>query len=122
MGAWLCLLLREQAVVCCIVFCPSSSNLTSKSSPCTNVPIHCPICPTSISKASQTIWKYNTLFHLASEHATNSGIPPKIPRQLLANMFITREEEKALKVTEDATDAWRVEHDIPGTDSLLELI
>jgi hypothetical protein len=86
------------------------------------VPIHCPICPTSISKASQTTWKYNTLFHLASEHATNSGTPPKIPRQLLADMFITREEEKALKVTEDATDAWRVEHDIPGTDSLLELI
>jgi hypothetical protein len=27
----------------------------TRSSPCTNVPIHCPICPTSVSKALQTI-------------------------------------------------------------------
>ena len=60
----------------------------SKSSPCTNVPIHCPICPTSVSKAPQTIWKYNALFHLTSEHATDST-PPKIPRQPLADMHIT---------------------------------
>src|ERR1700677_1667989 len=52
----------------------------SRSSPCTNVPIHCPICPTSVSKAPQTIWKYNALFHLLSEHATGST-PPQIPRQ-----------------------------------------
>jgi len=93
----------------------------SKSSPCTNVPIHCPICPSSVSKAPQTIWKYNALFHLTSEHATDST-PPKIPRQLLADMHITREEEKALKITEEATDAWREEHDIPCTESLLEMI
>src|SRR5882762_11015329 len=59
----------------------------SKTSPYTNVPIHCPICPTSVSKAPQTIWKYNALFHLTSEHATDST-PPKIPRQLLADMHI----------------------------------
>ena len=62
----------------------------SKSSPCTNVPIHCPICPISVSKAPQTIWKYNALFHLTSEHATGST-PPQIPRQLLADMHIRRE-------------------------------
>jgi hypothetical protein len=37
-------------------------------------------------------------------------------------MHITREEEKALKIKEEATDAWREEHDIPGTESLLEMI
>ena len=94
----------------------------SKSSPCTNVPIHCPICPTSVSEAPQTIWKYNALFHLTSEHAIDST-PPKIPRQLLADMHITiEEEEKALKITKEATDAWREEHDIPCTESLLEMI
>jgi hypothetical protein len=31
---------------------------------------------------------------------------------------ITREEEKALKITEEATHAWREEHDIPDTGSL----
>jgi hypothetical protein len=64
--------------------------------------------------------KYHALFHLTSEHATDS-IPPKIPRQLLADMHITREEERALKIKE-ATDAWREEHDIPGTESLLEMM
>jgi hypothetical protein len=63
----------------------------------------------------------NALFHLTSEHATDST-PPKIPRQLLADMHITREEEKALKIKEEATDAWREEHDIPGTESLLEMM
>jgi len=75
----------------------------SKSSPCTNVPIHCP-SSTSVSKAPQTIWKYNALFHLTSEHATDST-PPKIPRQLLAYMHIRKEEEKALNIKEEATDA-----------------
>jgi hypothetical protein len=37
-------------------------------------------------------------------------------------MHIIREEEKALKIKEEATDAWREEHDIPGTDSLLEIM
>ena len=31
---------------------------------------------------------------------------------------ITREEEKALKITEEATHAWREEHDITDTGSL----
>jgi hypothetical protein len=46
----------------------------------------------------------------------------KSPRQLLAGMHIAREEEKALKITEEATHARREEHDIPGIDSLLELM
>jgi hypothetical protein len=37
-------------------------------------------------------------------------------------MYITREEERASKIKEEAIYTWREEHDIPGTDSLLELI
>ena len=37
-------------------------------------------------------------------------------------MHITTEEEKAFKITEEATHAWREEHDIPGTESLLEMM
>jgi hypothetical protein len=55
-------------------------------------------------------------------HDQLDSTPPKIPRQLLSDMDITREEEKALKIIEEATDAWRAEHDIPGTDSLLEMM
>ena len=63
----------------------------------------------------------NALFHLISEHATDAT-PPKIPRQLLSHMHITKEEEKALGIKEDITVAWREEHNIPGTESLLEMI
>ena len=37
-------------------------------------------------------------------------------------MHITKEEEKALKITEEVTDAWREEHNIPDTESLLEMM
>ena len=59
--------------------------------------------------------------HLISEHATGF-IPPKTPRQLLSHMHITKEEEKALGIKEKVTVAWREEHNIPGTESLLEMM
>jgi hypothetical protein len=37
-------------------------------------------------------------------------------------MHIRKEEEKALNIKEEATDAWREEHNIPGTESLLEMM
>ena len=79
----------------------------SKSLPCTNVPIHCPLCPTAISGDPQTIWKYNALYHLISEHST--GGPPLIPGELLVQIFITKEEERALGIQERATINWRKE-------------
>src|SRR6267154_4062642 len=71
----------------------------------------------SISQVPQTIWKYNVLFHLASEHSTGTT-PPKITGQLLVNMFVSKEEEKALKIEEEDTDWYRKEHNIPDTDGL----
>ena len=40
----------------------------------------------------------------------------------MADMHIRKEEEKALNIKEEATDAWREEHNIPGTESLLEMV
>src|SRR5258707_15673316 len=36
----------------------------SNPQPCTNVPIHCPLCPNAASGDPQTTWKYNALYHL----------------------------------------------------------
>ena len=92
----------------------------SKSSPCTNIPIHCPLCPTAISGDPQTIWKYNALYHLASEHST--GItPPSIPGQLLVQMFIQKEEEMALSIQETVTNSWREQDNIPDSDGFQEM-
>jgi hypothetical protein len=40
----------------------------TKTSPCTSVPVHCPICPESFSGQPKTIWKYNAMSHFESEH------------------------------------------------------
>ena len=47
------------------------------------------------------------------EHAIDSTAP-KIPRQLLSNINITIEEEKASKMKEDGTHAWK-EDNISGS-------
>jgi hypothetical protein len=39
---------------------------SSSSSPCSNVPIHCPICP----KADPAIWKYFMKVHFEEQHKT----------------------------------------------------
>ena len=47
----------------------------SKAIPCTNVPVHCPLCPTSVSGQPQTIWKYNVMYHLIHEHSIGDTSP-----------------------------------------------
>jgi hypothetical protein len=39
-----------------------------------------------------TIWKYNALYHLISEHSSGSP-PPSIPGQLLVQIFIPKERK-----------------------------
>lgn len=38
----------------------------SKTSPCTNVPLRCPLCP----KISDTVWKYNLRSHISKIHGS----------------------------------------------------
>ena len=58
------------------------------------------------------------MFHLASEHSTGTTLPT-ITGQLLVDIFISKEEEKALKFEEEITDLYRKEYNIP--DTLLEM-
>ena len=87
----------------------------SKNMPCTNIPIHCPVCPLSFSGNPQTIWKYNALYHLISEHFSN-GIIPEIPGELLVKMFIHKAEEDALGIDQNATERYRRDNQIPDSD------
>jgi len=83
--------------------------------PCTNIPIHCPVFPLSFSGNPQTIWKYNALYHLISEHSSN-GIIPEIPGELLVKMFIHKEEEEALGIDKKAAERYRRDNKIPDSD------
>ena len=67
--------------------------------PCTNVPIYCPLYPTSVSENQQTIWKYNAFYLLIAEHS-NGGILSEIPGELLVKIFIHQKGEHALGIGE----------------------
>ena len=87
----------------------------SKTNPCTNVPIHCPLCPPAVSGDPSTIWKYNALYRLISEHSSGSTLP-LIPGQLLVQMFITKEEEQAIGISEQNTVEWRKKNNISDSE------
>ena len=97
---------------------------SSKHAPCTNVPIHCPLCPPSVSRDPQTIWKYNAINHLLISHSdedptqTGKYKAPAIPGELMMDMFVTRQEEQWMNIDPDATTTFRREHDIPSSDGL----
>ncbi|KAH9923817.1 uncharacterized protein B0H18DRAFT_934574 [Fomitopsis serialis] len=96
-----------------------AASKTNKNTPCTNVPIHCPLCPPTSNGQPRTIWKYNTFIHLLLEHSTPDAIElPSVPPQLLLDMHISRAEEEAMKVDEDATTDYREEFDIPDSDDI----
>ncbi|THH20229.1 hypothetical protein EW146_g1103 [Bondarzewia mesenterica] len=84
--------------------------------PCTNVPIYCSLCPPAASGQLHNIWKYNTLFHLITEHSTDDGMLPAIPGELLMNSFISKAEESAMGIEEDITKDWRMENAMPASD------
>jgi hypothetical protein len=85
--------------------------------PCSNVPIQCHLCPPSISGDTQTIWKYNGLYHLVTEHS-NNGKPPEIPGELLVKLYIHKQEETALNIQAEDTERYRRENEIPDSDGL----
>ncbi|KAF8155394.1 hypothetical protein B0H34DRAFT_849557 [Crassisporium funariophilum] len=97
----------------------------TKTSPCTNVPIHCQLCPPlGISGEPRTIWKYNAMYHLLSEHpadgifGSDSTLLPKIPGAMMVDMFISLKEENFLKVAEAATLKNRQTYTLPGSDDI----
>src|SRR6202050_760678 len=62
------------------------------------------------------LWSYHmALYYLISEHSSGST-PPSIPGQLLVQMFITKEEEKAPGISEHDTVDWRRQNNIPDSD------
>ena len=52
------------------------------------------------------------MYHL---HSIGDTSPP-IPGQFLVQIFITKEEERALGVQEQVTTRWRMQNNIPDSD------
>ncbi|KAJ6579361.1 hypothetical protein B0H10DRAFT_2198716 [Mycena sp. CBHHK59/15] len=91
-----------------------SATQSSKSSPCTNVPIHCPICPPAVSGDPRTIWKYNAAYHMLSEH-NDTDLMATAPK-FVVGMFIRKEEEARMGIDAEHTASWRNDNRIPDSD------
>ena len=57
------------------------------------------------------------MYHLIHEHSIGDTSPP-IPGQFLVQIFITKEEERALGILKQATTRWRRQNNIPDSDGL----
>jgi hypothetical protein len=114
-----------------------SAKQPSVTTPCTNVPKHCPLCPLSASRQLHTIWKYNCTYHILIHHATNSFsnsiFPdqplssafirklPDIPPQLMLDIFISQQEEHCMGILTEVTTKAQEDQGLPTMVSLLEL-
>lgn len=97
----------------------TSARKTSVSTPCTNVPIHCPFCPPHApSGEPQTIWKYNAVTHLYLHHQDEDGLLPKLPPQFLVDMHVSKAEESTMGIAPDWTEKWRDENAVPDSDGI----
>ncbi|KAI1795787.1 hypothetical protein LXA43DRAFT_1090426 [Ganoderma leucocontextum] len=92
----------------------------SKTTPCTNVPIHCLLCPLTSTGQPATIWKYNAMTHLFVSHSENGSCLPPLPAQMIVDMHISKQEEAWMAVDEECTDKWRDSHGVPGSDDVYE--
>ena len=63
----------------------------------------------------QTIWKYNALYHLISEHSSN-GIIPEIPGELLVKKLSYKTEEDVWGIYQQATERYRRDNQIPDSN------
>ena len=95
--------------------------LYKNSSPCTNVPLHCTLCPSSLSRQQTTFWKYNLLHHIKLHHLTDTGKLPPFPTSLRIASRISMKEERRMGIDKGKTEAFRREHDIPASDTLMEI-
>lgn len=84
----------------------------------------CPICPQTLAGEPRTIWKYNTISHLISEHPEPvPGIPNTyklllIPGQLLVDMFNSQQEETLMGIPKERTLKYRADNELPGSDDI----
>ncbi|KAJ7724821.1 hypothetical protein DFH07DRAFT_758857 [Mycena maculata] len=88
--------------------CPSARSFTvsaalkgSKTTPCTNAPVLCLLCPQDPKqKERPAVWRYNMLQHICTSHANLAPPLNTPPLDVVKLTLITREEQIALGVPE----------------------
>ncbi|KLO09091.1 hypothetical protein SCHPADRAFT_879793 [Schizopora paradoxa] len=99
----------------------NGSRVLTKANKCTNIPIHCLMCPLTQSGHPRSVWKYNAVFHVAAEHEDESGSLEDIPVDFLFDMHVKRSEELALGVCDESITQFRDTYNVPASDVIQEM-
>jgi hypothetical protein len=92
--------------------------------PCSNIPIHCSMCPLSPEGKQWTIWKYNAPMHILLDHEqydpddTDLLMLPDIPMSMQVKMHISRAEETACGIKEKFAMRARADFKLLNSDDL----
>ncbi|KAF9226104.1 hypothetical protein BS17DRAFT_878794 [Gyrodon lividus] len=95
-----------------VAFSLGAAANSTKTSPLTNIPIRCTLCPPSSGDRS-VFWKYNMPHHINTAHSSRDGNKP-LPSELSAALKISQSEQRALgiphhlitPVSEDESDLY----------------
>ena len=96
----------------------ASACKSTRSTPCTNVPLHCPLCPTGVNSQLTTFWKYNLIYHMHMYHVSDQDVLPPFPVELRVTSHIGKSEERLLGVSPEKTRTWRNQYKMPDSDAI----
>ncbi|KAJ3521293.1 hypothetical protein NMY22_g12372 [Coprinellus aureogranulatus] len=95
------------------------ANEWSKSSPSTNRPILCTLCPVNSHGHHPTFWKYNFFHHMVTRHHDeDSQVFTPIPQELRRQIYISLQEEQSLGIESTITISHRETFKMPPTSPL----
>lgn len=78
----------------------------STTNPCTNRPLHCPLClQTQSSKVSVAIWKYNFDDHCRDTHPSFSSSDPRLSLEFRRELSISINEQIGLRIPPECRKA-----------------
>lgn len=107
----------------------TSARNVSQASPSTNIPILCTLC----SPQPTTVWKYNILSHLITEHAflkpLDGGLHlPTLPDKMWLDIYISFQEESLMMkrvrkepLTREELTNMRIQDGAPDSDMVEEI-
>lgn len=85
--------------------------------PCTNVPLHCPLCPLGLTGQPPTFWKYCFTQHMVMHHTDENLNSQPISFDLLKKVHISLAEGMAMGLGPESMMKYREDYGIPNSDA-----
>jgi hypothetical protein len=85
---------------------------------CTNIPLHCSLCPVQSNGQIMTFWKYSFVHHFANYHP---GIH-EIPLKMYVKTHIEKREELAMGMAPKVMLKYQVDNNIPNGNDIQEFL